>query len=212
MKYNALEGPFFRGKRMQECRLEVEAGQFAKALKLLARFESKTNQAELEFDGSMLMVRLGDSEQQIPAAGSWPSPVHIRSRFVRALAFRPILQNPLELSTENDRLTVGNFSVPCSAEPIEDVGPSPNDERIAEAAHILKKLRVSREKIAELVAQADPEYASLWSNGYEPMIDRVAKAWKILAPLGVDPRAIRQAIEESVRHAFTATTATSTKD
>src|SRR5260370_42273144 len=120
----------FSRQRMQECRLEVEAGQFAKALKLLARFESKTNQAELGFDGSMLMVRLGDTEQRIPAAGSWPSPIHIRSRFVRALAYRPILQNPLELSTEDDRLTAGNFTVPCSADPLRDVGPGPNDDKI----------------------------------------------------------------------------------
>jgi len=194
----------FSRQRMQECRLEVEAGQFAKALKLLARFESKTNQAELGFDGSMLMVRLGDTEQRIPAAGSWPSSVHIRSRFVRALAYRPILQNPLELSTEDDRLTVGNFTVPCSAEPIEDVGPGPNDDKIDEAARILKKLHVSREKVAALVAEADPKYASLWSSEYEPLVDRIANAWKILASLGVDPRAIRQAIDESVRHAFTA--------
>jgi hypothetical protein len=197
---------------MQECRLEVEAGQFAKALKVLARYESTTDQAEIGFDGCMLMVRLGDTEQRIPAAGSWPSPVHIRSRFVKALANRPILGSPLALSTEGERLTVGNFSVPCSSEPIVDAGPGPNDEKINDAAHILKKLHVSRKKVAELVAQADPEYASLWSNGYEPLVDRVANAWKILAPLGVDPRAIRQAIEESVRHAFTATSLTGKKD
>lgn len=188
---------------MQECRLEVEAGQFAKALKLLARIEAQTNQAELGFDGRMLMVRLGDTEQRIPAAGSWPTPVHIRSRFVRTLADRPVQGNPLELSTEGERLIVGNFTVPCSSQPIVDRGPGPNDEKIDEAAHILKKLHVSREKVAALVARADPEYASLWSSGYEPMVDRIANAWKILAPLGVDPRAIRDAIDEAVRHAFT---------
>ena len=55
------------------------------------------------------------------------------------------------------------------------------------------------------MANANPEYASFWSGGYAPMVDRIANAWKILGPLGVDPRDIRQAVEESVRYAFNAT-------
>jgi len=196
---------------MQACRLEVEARQFAKALKLLARFDPKTEWAQVDFDGDMLLVRLGETEQRIPASGSWSGPVHIRSRFARTLAERPLKGSPLELSVEGERLTVGNFTIPCSADPIADVGSGPNDERIDEAAYILKKLHVSREKVAALVAKADPEYASLWSDAYEPMVDRIANAWKILAPLGVDPRDIRQAVEESVRYAFNAAGAGSEK-
>lgn len=197
---------------MQACRLEVEARQFANALKLIARVASSAEWAEVDFDGHTLLMRLGETEQRIPAAGSWPAPVHIRSRFTRTLAERPVQGNPLELSVEDGRLTIGNFTIPCSADPIVDVGGGPNDERIDEAAHILKKLHVSREKVAALVAKANPQYASLWSDAYEPMVDRIANAWKILAPLGVDPRDIRQAVEESVRYAFNAAGAGSEKE
>lgn len=191
------------GHELHACRLEVEPRQFAKAVKLLARLDRKEEWAEIDFDGDMLSIRLGDTEQRIPAAGSWLGPLHFHSRFARALSERPVLGAPLELSVEDDRLTVGTFSFPCStAPPAETVDP--NGERIAEAAHILKKLHVSPETVAALVANASPEYANLWSGGYGLMIDRIANAWKILGPMGVDPRDIRQAIEESVRYAFSA--------
>jgi hypothetical protein len=190
---------------MHECRLHVEPRQFAKALKFLARFESKAEWANIDFDGQKLMMRLGETEQRIPAAGSWPGVRHFRSRFARALAARPLLNDPLELSVEDDRLTVGTFSFPCSLEPVVHSDDESHEDQIAEAAHILKKLHVSRDTIAALVANADPQYARLWSDGYDGMMDRIAKAWKILGPLGVDPREIRRAIEESVRHAFQTT-------
>ena len=196
---------------MQVSRLEVEGRQFAKALKFLARVDSKAEWAEIGFDGQMLSVRLGETEQRIPAAGSWLRPVHIRARLASILAERPVQGSPLELSVEDERLTIGNFTLPCSAEPIADVGQGPNDERIDEAAYILKKLRVSREKVAALVAEANPDYASLWSGCNEAMVDRIANAWKILAPLGVDPREIRQAVEESIRYAFNGASAGSNK-
>ena len=188
---------------MQACRLEVEPRQFTKAIKVLARIDPRTEWAEIDFDGHTLMMRMGDTEQRIPAAGSWPGLLHFRSRFARALADRPLRENPLELLLEDGRLTVGSFTFPCSSELDSDLGP--NQERIAEAAHILKKLHVSKERVAALVAQADPEYAKLWAGGYAPIIDRIANAWKILGPLGVEPHEIRQAIEESVRYAFNAT-------
>jgi len=187
---------------MQSCRLEVEARRFAKAVKLLARVDSKKEWAEVAFDGQILRMRMGETEHRIPASGSWPAPVHIRSRFTKTLGERPVQGSPLALSVEDGRLTIGNFTIPCSADPIADVGSGPNDERIDEAAHILRKLHVSREKVAVLVAKANPEHASLWSDAYEPMVDRIANAWKILARSGVDPRDNRQSAEESVRYAF----------
>jgi hypothetical protein len=191
----------------QACRLEVEPRQFAKAVNVLAHLDPKTEWAEIDFDGDTLMMRVGDTEQRIPAAGSWPGLLHFRSRFARALAGRPMTKTPLELLVEDGRLTVGSFTFPCSSQRDADTVQGPNQDRIAEAAHILKKLHVSQEKVAALVANANPEYAALWRDGYAPMIDRIANAWKILAPLGVEPHEIRQAIEESVRYAFNAAAA-----
>jgi len=191
-------------QEMHAYRLEVDARRFAKALKLIADVNTEAESVEIDFDGGMLSVRLGVSEQRIPATGSWPEPLYFPSRFARALSERPILGSSLELFVEHDRLTVGGFSFPYTAEPAKESSKSPDDPRVAEAANILKKLHVSKETVAALVANANPEYASLWSGGYETMIDRIANAWKILGPLGVDPRDIRQAIEESVRYAFSA--------
>lgn len=191
-------------KEMHAYHVEVEPRQFAKALKFVASSDPKAELAEIGFDGEMLSIRLGESEQKIPATGSWPEPLHFLSRFARALSERPILGNPLELYVEDDRLTVGTFSFPYTAEPAKESSKGPDDPRITEAANILKKLHVSKETVAALVAGASPEYAGLWSGGYEAMIDRIANAWKILGPMGVDPRDIRQAIEESVRYAFSA--------
>ena len=122
----------------------------------------------------------------------------------KTLADRPIQRSPLEVSVEEGRLNVGNFSVPCHT------GPAPEDldenmaHRISEALHILKKYRMTKETIAALVARGDPEYAALWSGANEVMVERIANAWKVLAPLGVDPRAIRELIDDTVRHAFRA--------
>lgn len=188
---------------MLECRVEVQAEQLTQAFRALARGESQKDWTEVDFDGAMLSLSMGSLQEKVPAAGSWSGLIHFPARLTKTLAERPIQRSPLEVSVEEGCLNVGNFSVPCQ------FGPAPEDldgntaDRVAEALLILKKYRIKKETLAALVAGGDPEYAAMWSGQNEVMLDSIAKAWKVLAPLGVDPREIRRLIHDTVRYGFT---------
>ena len=73
---------------------------------------------------------------------------------------------------------------------------------ISEAATILKPLRIKREDLEKMVSERRAQGASPWSIQEKKMISIVAKAWTLLAPLGIEPGDIRRLADTAVRNAW----------
>ena len=82
--------------------------------------------------------------------------------------------------------------------------PPKSDERrlIVEAAEILKPLRLSKEDVEKLVTEARARGNATWTHHDKKMIEVVARAWKLLAPLGVETSDIRRCVDDAVRNAW----------
>jgi hypothetical protein len=73
---------------------------------------------------------------------------------------------------------------------------------IAEAARILKPLLVKQSDLEAVVADARARGTPSWSEEEKKMIAIIAKAWALLAPLGVEPADIRRLVNNAVRNAW----------
>ena len=73
---------------------------------------------------------------------------------------------------------------------------------IAEAGRILKPLFVKQSDLEAVVVEARARGTPSWSEEEKKMIAIIAKAWVLLAPMGVETSDIRRLVNNAVRNAW----------
>jgi len=73
---------------------------------------------------------------------------------------------------------------------------------MVEAARILKPLRLKQADVEKMVAEARARGTATWAVHDKKMLEIVAKAWKLLAPLGVETGDIRRFVDDVIRNAW----------
>jgi hypothetical protein len=188
--------------------LEVGRADLAQALKIVARVVGKDpGDASLRFDDGHLSIEAFGTVASAPARGVWPVPIFVRASWVRRLARRMPSGDPLRLEMREDRIYLERYSEPCALTPTA-VPPNPDlpqiDQEwlIEEAARILKPLLIKKSDLEELVSEARAKRTASWSTDERRMTAIVAKAWVLLAPLGIETTDIRRLMEKTVRNAW----------
>jgi hypothetical protein len=88
-------------------------------------------------------------------------------------------------------------------QPIDPKIPKPDERRlILEAARILKPLLITKSDLDALVSETRAKATVSWFEQEKKMITIVAKAWVLLAPLGVETSDIRRLVDKAVRDAW----------
>ena len=188
--------------------LEVFRADLAQVLKIVARAIGKRpGDASLRFEDGCLSIEADNTVADAPARGTWPLPIFVGASWVRRLAKRLPAGDPIHLRVDAGRLYANRYSEPCGWTPREQPAPTepPSiDENflILEAARILKPLRVRRSHLEELAAEARARGTASWSVEEKKVIATVAKAWVLLAPMGVETVDIRRLVDKAVRNAW----------
>jgi hypothetical protein len=199
-----------------ECLLEVSRAEMVLAVKTVARaIGNRRGGARLRFEDARLVIEVEGTVAEVPANGSWPLPIYVRGTWVRMLAKRMPAGDPIHLRVEAGRLHANRYSESCSLVPIEPPLPAePSRERfqaspviddnisIAEAARILKPLFVKQSDLEAVVVEARARGTPSWSEEEKRMIAIIAKAWVLLAPMGVETSDIRRLVNNAVRNAW----------
>jgi hypothetical protein len=189
-------------------KLEVARAELAQALKIVARaIRKRPGDARLRFGNGCLSIEAYNTKADTPARGRWPLPIFVGTSWVSRLAKRLPDGDTIHLRIDSGKLYANRFSEPCDWTPRQQpvpTEPPPIDEGllIQEAARILKPLRVGRSDFEELASEARARGTASWSLEEKKMIAIVAKAWVLLAPLGVEPADIRRLVDKAVRNAW----------
>lgn len=188
--------------------LEVSRADLLTQLKFLSKAMGKsTKSVILRFQGGTLVIEAGESTVEIFARGDWPVAIITDAIWAHVLAKKMPAGDPVRLRVQEGKLYANAFSVRC-AFALEELPPilepPKSDERrlIVEVAEILKPLRLSKEDVEKLVTEARARGNATWTHHDKKMIEVVARAWKLLAPLGVETSDIRRCVDDAVRNAW----------
>ena len=198
--------------------LEVARRDMALALKTVARMIGRRRRptgVKLCFAEGRLAIEIDGAVTDMPASGTWPLPIFVRGTWARKLARRMPVGNPIHLRVDAGRLHTNRYSESCAWTRIEPPQPAdalPDavagapamDENlsISEAARILEPLLVTRLDLEALVAEARARGTAMWSEEEKKMTAIIARAWALLAPLGVETGDIRRLVDKAVRNAW----------
>jgi hypothetical protein len=188
--------------------LEVSRADLIAQLKFAAKAMDKSStNVTLRFQDGMLVIEAGESTVEVFARGNWPAPIISDVLWVRVLAKKMPAGDPIRLRVQDGKLYTNAFAVRCafSLEELPPIlEPPKTDERrlIVEAAEILKPLRLSKDDVEKLVTEARARGNATWTHHDKKMIEVVARAWKLLAPLGVETSDIRRCVDDAVRNAW----------
>ena len=194
--------------------LEVSRADLAQALKIVARVVAKSSvDASFRFEDGCLSIEADNTVVDAPARGTWPLPIFVGASWVRRLAKRMPAGDPILLRVDAGWLYANRYSEPCAWAPREQPAPTGTpapteppkiDENllILESARILKPLRIRRSHLEELVSEARARGSASWTQEEKRMIALVAKAWVLLAPLGVETTDLRRLVDTAVRNAW----------
>jgi hypothetical protein len=189
--------------------LDVDRADLVQALKIIARVVAKSPcDASFRFENGCLSIAAGETMADTPARGTWPLPIFVGATWVRRLARSMPPGNPVHLRVNAGRLHANRYSEPCTWAPMHQAPPTleliATDENrlILEAARILKPLLTNREALESLVLETRARGPAQWRQEEKKMIALMARAWEILAPLGVETSDIRRLVEKAVRNGW----------
>lgn len=188
--------------------LAIARADLTHALKIVTRGIGKyAGEASLRFENGLLSVEAHGTEATAPASGAWPIPIFVQASWVRRLARRMPPADPLRLQIKEDRIYLERYSEPCASTPTSipanpDLPQIDETGLIEEAAKVLKPLLIKRSDLEKLVAEARAKGAASWSAEEKKMTSIVAKAWVLLAPLGIGTTDIRRLVDKAVRDAW----------
>ena len=188
--------------------LEVSRADLTHAVEIVAGLMGKrASGASLRFDDGWLFIEAGGGLAKAPARGTWPFTIIVGASWVRRLAKSMPAGDPVHLRVDHGRIYVNRYSEPCAWTPADyalnpEVHKVDEKQRILEAARILKPLLINRSDLEELVSEARAKGTASWSAEEKKMIAIVAKAWELLAPLGVETPDIRRLVDRAVRNAW----------
>lgn len=194
--------------------LEVSRADLIQALKIIARVVAKSPvEASFRFESGCLSIEAGETTADAPANGTWPLPIFVGATWIRRLARRMPSGDPIHLRVEAGRLYANRYSEPCAWTPLDrsenlELPEIAEEGLILEATRILKPLLISLEALESLVAEVRARGPAEWRPEDKQMIALVAKAWKLLAPLGVETSDIRRLVDKAVRDAWKQTRVT----
>ena len=188
--------------------LQLSRTDLAQALKAAAHAVGKyPGHVGLRFDGGSLTIEAGSTVATAPASGFWPAPIFVGASWVRRMGRRLPPGDPIHLRVDAGRLYVNRYSEVCSltgAEHVVSNWLSEADEArlIREAARILRPLRVGAEELETLVAETHVNGPVSPTAEERKFLSIIAKAWVLLAPLGVETDDLRQLVDNAVRNAW----------
>jgi hypothetical protein len=188
--------------------LEIGRMSLTHAQKIVAKAIGKdAGEASLRFEDGQVSIEAYGTVANSPANGVLPVPVFVRASWVKRLAQRMPPGDPVHLQIREGRIYLERYSEPCTftptESPMDSKGPQVNEERlIREAARILKPLRIKRSDLEELVSGTRTKGTATWSPDEKRMTAIVARAWVLLAPLGIETADIRRLMEKTVRNAW----------
>jgi hypothetical protein len=188
--------------------LQISRADFSQALKTAAQVVGKfPGHVGLHFNPGCLTIEAGGTVATAPARGFWPAPIFIGASWVRRMAKRLPSGDPVHLRVDAGRLYLNRYSEACSLTSEEHVvsnelSEADEAELIAEAARILKSLRISPEALQELVSKTYLNGPLSRSVEEKKMLSLIAKAWILLAPFGVGTDDLRQLVDNAVRNAW----------
>jgi hypothetical protein len=189
-------------------RIEISRADFTRVLKTVARgMSNQETVAGIRFEGSWLHIESSNVAVEAPASGVWPEKIFVSVSWVRRLATRMPAGDPIHISLSDGRIHVNRYSASCAAPPPEELPETSSPQinapaLIAEAAKILKPLRVSPADLNRLVEEARARGPVPWRTEEKKMISLIARAWEKLARLGVETADLRQLVDKSVRNAW----------
>jgi hypothetical protein len=197
------------GSSQYEVRVERE--ELLRYLAVLSKsISAKDKVARISFDDGWLMIAVGEADFAIAAEGKWAKPVSIDASWIQKLNRLLPAGNPLVLRVEKKHFYINSFGVPCHevekkrAPASSKVEPSRETLRsIGQAAKLLEPFHVTAQDVIELVKKTRCAGPPSWTADETKMIATVAKAWIVLAPLGVETSDLRSLIDNAVRNAFT---------
>lgn len=201
--------------------LDVSRADLAQALKIVARAIGKDpGDASFRFEGGRLSIEANNTAADTPARGTWPRPIFVSTWWVRRLARRMPVGDPIHLRVDAGRLYANRYSEPCAWTVRKQQSPDGartrdeqrmilKDSLILEAARILKPLRVEILAVESLVSEALERGTSSWSRGIlawseeeKKMGTLIEKAWMTLAPFGVGMPDIHRLVDKTIRDAW----------
>ena len=188
--------------------LHLSRVDFAQALKTAAQVIGKfPGHVGLRFDAGCLTIEAGGTVAIAPARGFWPTPIFVGASWVRRMGKRLPPGDPIHLRVEAGRLYLNRYSEACSLTAAEhivsnELSEADEAELIAEAARILKSLRISPDALQELVSKTYVNGPISPSVEEKKMLSLIAKAWILLAPFGVGTDDLRQLVDNAVRNAW----------
>jgi hypothetical protein len=158
----------------------------------------------LQFEDGWLWIESGAGIAKAPARGTWPLTIIAGKSWVRRLAKNMPAGDPVHLRVEEGRLYANRYSEPCTRTALKQpINPkSPQSDAILEAARVLKPLLITKWDLMALVVEARERGAPSWSEEDKKMIAIIAKAWVLLAPLGVETADLRRLVNDAVRNAW----------
>lgn len=188
--------------------LEVSRADLTQALKTISRSIGKRpGDAGLRFENGCLSIEAANTTAEAPARGIWPVPIFVGYSWVRQIAKKMPVGDPIRLRVADKRIYANRYSEPCATAPREypvdsEIPQADEQQVIQEAARILKPLLITVSDLQQLVAEAVPKETVSWSAEEKKMMRLVTKAWLLLAPLGVEIADIRRLIDKAVRNAW----------
>jgi hypothetical protein len=185
--------------------LEVARADLLQAVGVVAGLMGKqTSGVSLQFEDGGLWIESGAGIAKTPARGTWPLTIIVGRLWVRRIAKNMPAGDPVRLRVEEGRLYANRYSEPCTRtavkQPINPEGPQ--QDKILEAARILKPLLITKWDLFALVVEARERGTPSWTEEDKKMIAMIAKAWTLLAPLGVETADLRRLVNDAVRNAW----------
>ena len=93
--------------------LEVQNGEFTKALKRLSRCQKGATKAYLRYKNGALVISLGQASESLLASGSWPGIVAVSATWAKAFATTPLTVNAVWLRVSEGKLYTRDHAVLC---------------------------------------------------------------------------------------------------
>jgi len=185
--------------------LDVARADLIHAVEIVAGLMGKQSSGvSLQFEDGWLWIESGAGIAKTPARGTWPLTIIVGRSWVRRLAKNMPVGDPVRLRVEEGRLHANRYSEPCARtavkQPIHPEGPQL--DKILEAARILKPLFITKWDLAALLVEAGARGTASWSEEDKKMIAMIAKAWALLAPMGVETADLRRLVNDAVRNAW----------
>ena len=188
--------------------LEVARADLLQAVRVVAALMGKQpSGVSLQFEDGWLWIESGAGIAKTPARGTWPLTIIVGRSWVRRSAKNMPAGDPIRLRVEEGRLYANRYSEPCARTAVKQpINPKrPQVDAIMEAARILKPLLITKWDLAALVVEARERGPASWSEEDKKMLAMVAKAWALLAPLGIETADLRRLVNDAVRNAWNRT-------